>query len=361
MLPIITGLILAINLSVLIQYFRFIRRKEDILSFYNLKILEIIIVMGYPVLFLSIYDFNVPNDCCLSDSAFFSPVHRPTVYTLLILSTVAFIYSAFRQNLSPPLLELLINCGLITGLGLIIAVSLHVKEKIIYIPLTLLPLLLLYLFQLYRSYRFFEEEKETYYFDPEKWVVKAGFRLLNLPVWGKYPLLMILCLPLLLLFTGFMLLFGQKPDSLITAFTDTYGFGLSQLICTDDCPDQHFLCTIAAKGHKEVVKPVRNGARRGYLITVNRQLLIANAFEELMEEKVPYIHKPVRIIYNKIGGNSLKLYRIIGNRWISDLIYFMMKPLEYFFWITLSLTVKKPENKIASQYILHNDKAKIIA
>lgn len=360
MLVFIIGLILTINFVVLIHYFHILTNKEGFLTFLNLKVLEIIIAVGYPLIFLSVYEFGVPNDCCLSDSAFFSPPHRPSIYGLLVLSVAAYLYAIFRKSLAPPLLEVLINSGLITGLCLIIAVSLHVKEKIIFIPLNLVPLFLLFLFQLYRSHRFFEAEKETFHFDAKNSFVKIGLWLMGLPVWGKYPVFLIVSLPVLLLFSGFMLLFGQKPDSLISAFTDTYGFGLSQLICTDDCPDQHFLCTIAAKGHKSIVKPVRNGARRGYLIKVNRQLLIANAFEEILEEKVPFIHKPVRRIYNKIGGNSLKLYRIIGNSWISDSIYFIMKPLEYAFCIVLYLTVKKPENKIASQYILQDDKIKIM-
>jgi hypothetical protein len=41
--------------------------------------------------------------------------------------------------------------------------------------------------------------------------------------------------------------------------------------------DGHYLCTVSAKGHKKLVKPIRAGIRRGSRISVNHQLLIANA------------------------------------------------------------------------------------
>ena len=58
--------------------------------------------------------------------------------------------------------------------------------------------------------------------------------------------------------------------------------------------DGHYLCTVSVKGHKNIVKPLRAGIRHGERITVNRQLLIANAFENVIEERVPKCHKVIR-------------------------------------------------------------------
>ena len=42
----------------------------------------------------------------------------------------------------------------------------------------------------------------------------------------------------------------------------------------------HYLCSVAAKGHTQIVKPERFGVRNGGRIICNRQLLISNAFED---------------------------------------------------------------------------------
>jgi hypothetical protein len=154
------------------------------------------------------------------------------------------------------------------------------------------------------------------------------------------------------LISSFLLLFGQKPDSLIKVFTETYHHGLSQLDCTNvNCPGGHFLCTIAASGHPRLVKPLRKGVRNGVIIKVNRQLLIANAFENLLEENIPMFHRVIRTMYDYLGGNFRRLYDVLGVKWISDVVYLVMKPLEYFFLFALYLFDRKPENRIALQYV----------
>lgn len=109
----------------------------------------------------------------------------------------------------------------------------------------------------------------------------------------------------------------------------------------------HYLCTIAAVGHAKLVKPLRYGVRHGTLILVNRQLLVANAFENLIEERVPRFHSFVRGIYDRFG---IPLYRLIENVWLSDAVYILMKPLEYFFLICLYLLDEQPEKRIKLQY-----------
>ena len=158
----------------------------------------------------------------------------------------------------------------------------------------------------------------------------------------------ILSIPLLLIVIIIMLLFGQRPDSVIRAFTETAEYTLSQKIPPPRLdPKGHYLCTVAACGDEKVVKPLRAGKRCGNLIIVNRQLLIANAFEDLICEKTPHLHKIVRGIYDKYG---LPISKHITTKKRSNIVYFIMKPLEWFFLIALYAFDLKPENRIAIQY-----------
>lgn len=94
--------------------------------------------------------------------------------------------------------------------------------------------------------------------------------------------------PLLVIIIVILMLFGQKPDSLIEAFTDTSDWLFSQHVSPAvEYYGAEYLCTAAATGHERIVKPLRKGVRGGRLIIVNRQLCITNAFEELLQKKLP--------------------------------------------------------------------------
>ena len=112
--------------------------------------------------------------------------------------------------------------------------------------------------------------------------------------------------------------------------------------------DEHYLCTVAAGGHEKIVKPIRMGERHGHRIVVNRQLLIANAFEQVLEEKTPKMHRTIRNFYDKHG---YPIARHIRTKTMADVVYFLMKPLEWIFLIVLYMTDPRPENRIATQYI----------
>ena len=117
----------------------------------------------------------------------------------------------------------------------------------------------------------------------------------------------------------------------------------------------HYLCTVSLKGHKKIVKPIRYGVRRNQRIVVNRQLCVANAFEDLIQEKVPRIHRVIRNFYDKYG---YPLSKHINNAFTADVVYILMKPLEYIFLAILYLFDKKPENRIAVQYLPWKSKCK---
>ena len=165
----------------------------------------------------------------------------------------------------------------------------------------------------------------------------------------RWPLAAFLLMwPLLGILIGILLLLGQKPDAVIRAFTETSDWNLSQRVAPQNIYyDEHYLCTVAAGGHESIVKPRRLGVRHGHQVIVNRQLCVANAFEQVLEERTPRFHRAVRHFYDTYGFPVAKL---IHSKYTADLIYFLMKPLEWIFLIVLYLTDVNPENRIAIQY-----------
>lgn len=80
---------------------------------------------------------------------------------------------------------------------------------------------------------------------------------------------------------------------------------------------------------------------------MNRQLQIANAFEEMISDFSPQMHRFIRRTYDRYGYNlSLK----INTPQRSNLTYFLMKPLEWLFLFCLYLGCQNPEAKIKKQY-----------
>ena len=171
--------------------------------------------------------------------------------------------------------------------------------------------------------------------------------LSNSKLWPIYAI--IFMFPLLGIIIGILLLFGQAPDSVIKAWTETADWTLSLKEAPQNIEyDEHYLCTVAAGGHKKIVKPIRKGIRHGHEVIVNRQLCIANAFEQILEEKTPRFHKLVRGIYDRYG---FPIARLIKSKWIADIIYIMMKPLEWIFLMVIYMIDVHPENRIATQYM----------
>lgn len=221
-----------------------------------------------------------------------------------------------------------------------------------------LPIIILFIRQLFINHQYFVKQYQTEKYQPTNKFNHFAWKLLSSRPIVKFPVLFLLCFPLLVILTSILLLFGQKPDSAIRAFTDTYKHGLSQLdhLCENvDCGG-HFLCSVAANGHSTLVKPIRYGARNGGKIICKRQLLVSNAFEELIEQKLPKTHRFIRRNYNKVGNIVHRYYSIFNNKFVADTIYVLMKPLEWFFLIILYTFDKKPESRIAQQYLHKNDR-----
>ena len=163
----------------------------------------------------------------------------------------------------------------------------------------------------------------------------------------------IIFIPLLIIFSIVLILFGHSPDAVIKAFTETSDWTFSQ---RESPPavlieqNGHYLFTVAANGHEKIVKPVRMGIRDNSKIVVNRQLCIANAFEQLIEERVPKIHRVIRKNYDRYG---YPLSKHINTKFQADIVYILMKPMEWLFLICLYTFDIKPENRIAMQYTGH--------
>lgn len=178
------------------------------------------------------------------------------------------------------------------------------------------------------------------------WLQKCNRLLMRSKRWPFAAFL--LMWPLFGVLIALLLLAGQRPDAAIRAFTETAGWNLSQRVAPQNIYyDEHYLCTVAAGGHKTIVKPQRLGIRHGHEVIVNRQLCVANAFEQILEEKTPRLHRAIRHLYDSYG---FPVARLIRSRYTADMIYFLMKPLEWLFLIVLYLTDVNPENRIALQY-----------
>ena len=359
--PILLTLISAI--FVLVNFIGYLTKGRVITNRKLWTVIQIWTVVILPALFLSFMDLPNKNDCC-SDSAVFSPGHRIGIYTLIIFYTVAFIVGIFRKKLLPPFSELILNSLLILGLILNIIFCKHfttVEEGYFWWIFGNIPIIMLLLIILTEKQKQLKEYIQENNFAATGFLGRISVFILKLQPALKYPILALILVPLIILLSLFLILFGQKPDSIVKAFTDTYKHGFSQLdyMCDNVECGGHFLCSVGANGHKAIVKPKRYGERDGNKIMCNRQLLLSNAFEEFIEEKFPTAHKIIRKIYNKIGNAIHRHYHIFNNKYVSDVVYLVMKPLEVFFLLTLYTFDHKPENRIATQYLNKHDKDKI--
>lgn len=317
------------------------------------RITEILGMIVLPFLYAN---FGKENICCADDeidTATFSPNHQLTVGVIILLALAGYFYSSYRKKIATPIVETFVNILVLIGLVLNIFIAFNTGEKS-YVLVGNMPVLFLCILALAKNHRLFLAHAAEQGF-ADGIVKRWAYKLLTLKPLLKFPLLLIVCLPVLMVVICFLLLFGQKPDSIIRAFTDTYKHGFSQwdYQCDNVQCGGHYLCSVAANGHKKVVKPTRLGTRNGAYIVCNRQLLVANAFEELIQKNLPSLHRIIRRRYDAVGDLVHRYYFVFENKTVSDAVYFLMKPLEWFFLAVLYTFDRKPENRIAKQY-LHN-------
>lgn len=325
--------------------------------------IALFIFVGFPFLFFMFFDWGLENNCC-SESPTFATENKLGVYTLIIICIVAYAISSFRTTILAPIPELLLNTLLILGLVINGIIMFHIKPIELgglMILIGNIPLILLLILQLHKNHLFLSEHNQINKVASVKLLDRICFKVLYSKSLIKYPVLIVLLVPLLIVFSLLLFVFGQKPDTLIRAFTDTYKHGFSQLdyLCDNVNCGGHFLCSVGALGSKKIVKPLRLGERNNEKIICNRQLLISNAFEEVLHKKFPKAHYFIRKNYNKIGAKIHKYYYLFNNTKVSNMVYILMKPLEWFFLFILYCCDKNPENRIAMQYLNPIDKQKI--
>lgn len=282
----------------------------------------------------------------------FASAHILTLIVFLFFSVLSMVLIWLKGRSLPPLLVVLAIVFLIIGIGISFAVILQVSENLdgnkgpfyFFAPISYIVISLLLIIKLVMQ--------EMDYSVNRKLNNQFLNKLNNLMIKGAtQPLwIIILLIPIFCIVMIFLVLLGQEPDSITKVFTETTTWHFSQM---EHPPyldhNGHYLCTVAACGHQAIVKPLRFGMRHNNQIIVNRQLLVANAFEERIMELSPRIHRFIRDNYDRYG---YPLSKQITTPILSDIVYILMKPFEYFFVITLYLLDTNPEKRIANQYKL---------
>lgn len=302
------------------------------------------------------FDYRVPIDPVDNGYSPISKDHSFSFNTFFFLSAYS-IYKVWRKgNYQPPLLLVIYIASIIIGIviNVILAIQLSSRndgeqyidssggQLMMVAPIVHIIVSLVLIFNTVKS-----ESKKA-----DERSFKNGFlnqlnntiqRSKILPVWS-----LIALLPIFLIITLILILFGQEYDSLAKVFTETTTWHFSRETHPPYLDHQgHYLCTVAACGTPKVVKPIRLGLRNGEEIIVNRQLLIANAFEDLIMNKYPRIHKVVRRNYDRYG---YPLSKDINTKLKSNLTFILMKPLEWVFLIYIYLNSERPEKLINEQY-----------
>lgn len=338
------------------------RRAEDVREVRASKMFEwITFVLGF--LFSVIYtrtfssiQFRADWTKTLSNNQIHTPIDTQTYPTMIVIALAAFagylILSFIPVKKMPPLV-------IVSGMA---AMYLGIAESLLWVIqifgkgesiLCLFPVnCILIAVKVIRN-KILEwnsvshEEEKTYRF---LWLNRCNHFLRKSQRWPIAALL--LMWPLLGILICLLALFGQQPDAVIKAWTETSDWNLSKRVAPQNVfYDEHYLCTVAAGGHRKIVRPIRLGVRHGHEVIVNRQLCVANAFEQILEERVPSLHRNIRHVYDTYG---FPVAKCIHSPYVADIIYILMKPLEWLFLVVLYFTDVNPENRIAVQYMRKN-------
>lgn len=334
------------------------RQRADKWQCIGFDMLVLFLGISYELLYMMIVkEIELFSDwqVQLSNTAKHAAVYTQSLPTLIAICVIAFagylVLTFVPLRKMPPLVVVLSMSAMYLGtfVPIFLMIQMYHREELVDLYLMLLPLNSILIaarttLKKVREWETFPMEKARIFRNPLLNFCDSVLK--NARLW---PLLaFVLMFPLIGILIMILLLFGQAPDSVIKAWTETSDWNLSRRQAPQNLYyDEHYLCTVAAGGHSKVVKPQRLGIRHGHEVIVNRQLCIANAFEQVLEERMPRFHRKVRSFYDTYGFPIAKL---IHNRFAADLIYFLMKPLEWLFLIVLYLVDVHPEDRIAVQY-----------
>lgn len=351
-IPIILTLI---NIVLLFAEKKFQARTVNVVD-----IITFFLGISFTVLLAGIVGFHEWNEQLYftggkyTDGGTYTPISlesMPTFITICLIAVVSYILLRFLRKKLSPIIASLCYSGIFLGFVLTVVLTVQFWCDIQSIP-TMLFLLFPYNYVLC-SVRLMRNTVPELTQKIAQTNYNNKFLQLCKKILSKSASFMIflflLAIPMLIIVIIILLLFGQQPDSVIKMFTETAEWTLSQKIPPPRLDyNGHYLCTVAACGDKKVVKPLRAGKRNNELIIVNRQLLVANAFEDLIAERTPRLHKIIRKTYDRLG---LPISKHITTKFQSNIVYFIMKPLEWLFLLVLYTFDKKPENRIHRQYL----------
>ncbi len=281
-------------------------------------------------------------DCeqrCASDYRLLSVPQINGLYAAYAATLVAYFVCRARPEMQRPATEAGLLAALLAGAALMVPVGAHFAPLapfgLLFAPIGL-PLLSPYAVALWYGVEFVRRARRR---GEDEAVRRRAAGLARAAA---------LASPLLLgLYAVLHAWWRGHPAGAIEAFTQTCGEGyFAQL--QKPVGDCHYLCTVAAQGHPRLVKPERLGRRRGRPILVNRQLAVANAFEDLLHERWPRFGRAARRLYDRLG---LPVSALIRSRWVADAVYLAMKPAEWGFYLALLLLDRSPpEGRIDRMY-----------
>lgn len=352
---VLPALLIAANV---VSLFRIPKTEQGRKRFRNAEYASVILGMIYSVFASLFQEIRFHSDWMevLTGDELHAPVWtdaQPTIIALTLLAVAGYILLSFFKRLSP-LVIVLSMAGMYIGIGLCLVWIFQIigKTSVTWI-LCVYPgncIIVALKTIRYRMLDWQLEHPDWEYSGRNKYMA-ALYRILKHSSTWPYAAF-IAAIPILGIITAALTLFGQQPDAVIRAWTETSDWRLSEKISPPNLEsDGHYLCTVAAHGHRKLVKPLRMGERHGHAIVVNRQLCIANAFEQIIEEKTPRFHRHVRRFYDTYG---LPVAKHIRSHLASDVVYLIMKPLEWIFLAVIYLCDTKPENRIAVQYLPFN-------
>ena len=333
------------------------RKKKTVFLAVDLITVFLAIIMEMGYLGLSEVSFDAGWQTQLYNSQKHQPIYTgslPTFITIAVIGIAGLcVLNLIRVNRTPPLIPVLAMSSMYLGVILSIVFTIHVFDfgrmglLELYLLLPPIAFILMSLRAILCIVREYDPSPDRMSKVEGSSALSSLFGFLNNS--EKWPLAaLVMMIPLLGILICILMIFGQAPDAAIKAFTETADFRLSQKIPPQQLYyDEHYLCTVAAGGDRKIVKPLRMGIRHGHPVVVNRQLCVANAFEQVLEERTPRFHKAVRSFYDRYG---FPVAGLIRTKKAADIVYFLMKPLEWLFLIVLYLTDAHPEDRIAMQY-----------
>lgn len=358
----ILGLVLLAPIGLVItDIVLFIKKKENgLFEFIAFFIAGIYILLAYELWEVPSYDvaLNLYGDTSTHEP--FSSEHVLTLIVMMLVGFTCYMILKFFRKALPPLAEVMLLGGVYLGSAVNVMCVVQLlcgaspqgidrgADAFFVLPLCMVPLIfLIHVVELMTHLvkERAEKQESVHYENTAMQKVNLWF----LKGANLFLAALIAAIPILVILMMILCLFGQQPDSVILAFTKTSDWILSKEVSPPPTAyDEHYLCTVSLRGHKKLVKPIRCGIRKGRKIIVNRQLCVANAFEQLLMERTPKLHRAIRTFYDTYG---YPISRHINSAWSADITYLIMKPLEWIFVVVLYLFDLDPETRICKQYL----------